>query len=97
MKRTPLRRRKRPIRRMSASRIVRHAQYHIQAVEYLRVNKCCQGCMDHRATEVHHTAGRVGDRLLDESTWMALCHPCHLLVHREPAWALERGYLVRRA
>jgi hypothetical protein len=43
------------------------------------------------ATDVHHMAGRDGDRLLDESRWIALCRPHHEHVTAHPALAIAQG------
>lgn len=48
------------------------------------------------ATDVHHTQGREGDLLLDESKWLAGCRPCHLWVEHHPDEAYRLGLKVRR-
>lgn len=44
-----------------------------------------------RASEVHHSRGRIGRLLLDRRFWIAVCIPCHDWIHdnRRAAEALE--------
>jgi hypothetical protein len=69
-------------------------QYRKQAVQFLTDNPSCQLC-GARATTVHHKQGR-GQFLLDQTTWMCICMPCHRKIHDEPKWAMEVGYLLSR-
>ena len=48
------------------------------------------------ATEVHHMAGRDGDRLMDQSLWLPVSREGHRRIHDNPAWAYRMGYLRRR-
>ena len=48
------------------------------------------------ASEVHHLAGRDGDRLLNEDLWAAACRPCHAYVTANPRIAYATGTAVRR-
>jgi hypothetical protein len=51
---------------------------------------------DHGApwsTEVHHRAGRHGQKLLDQADWMAVSRPNHERIHRRPSWARHLGML----
>lgn len=56
----------------------------------------CEACGDEIAAEIHHTGGRVGDDLLDESKFMGVCPGCSREIHANPEWAYENGYLIRR-
>lgn len=49
-----------------------------------------------RSEEIHHRRGRFGSRLNDTEFWLALCPACHRLIHQNPKWAYERGYLLHR-
>lgn len=49
-----------------------------------------------RSTEIHHRKGRFGSRLNDTQFWMATCENCHRLIHANPKWAHEKGYLLPR-
>jgi hypothetical protein len=47
-------------------------------------NPDCQASLDGCtivATECHHSAGRIGDRMLNVETFIALCHNCHMYIH----------------
>jgi hypothetical protein len=48
------------------------------------------------ATQVHHSAGRIGANLLDQSKWLAVCHNCHEWIERHPKEAKERGLSLNR-
>lgn len=48
------------------------------------------------ATQVHHMQGRVGGLLCDVSKWLPVCDGCHREITENPAWAVERGYSLRR-
>ncbi len=45
------------------------------------------------STEVHHREGRIGEKLLDESTWMAVCNDVHMWIHANPSAARAKGWL----
>ena len=59
---------------------------------FLIANPLCQaklvGCTG-KATDVHHTEGRVGENYLNMSKWKALCRSCHRWVEENPAEAKE--------
>ena len=46
-----------------------------------------------RSHDVHHTAGRLGTNLLDQSTWMAVSRKNHDRIHRCPKWARTMHFL----
>lgn len=64
----------------------------VQHDRVVRASSACAG----RASEVHHVAGRDGHRLLDESSWLAICGPCHRFVTTEPELARLLGLARRR-
>ena len=49
----------------------------------------------HKATVVHHTAGR-GANVLNQTTWKASCAPCNGFVENKDAWARDNGHKVSR-
>jgi hypothetical protein len=55
-----------------------------------------QGVCKGQATEVHHKKGRIGNDLLDETNWLALCHNCHEYVENNREFAMEKGYSIKR-
>ena len=82
---------KKPKKRKQQSR-----EYLSARETFLRAHPFCQVCEVDPATEVHHSAGRVQDLLLDERYWFALCHACHEHVHANPRWAYENGLMLER-
>lgn len=93
-RRTPLTR-SAPLPGSSPGRAAQLRRYATQRVIYLAEHPYCAICM-HRATDVHHKAGRIGALLLDETRWLPLCRPCHVRVTTQPAWAVEHGYSQSR-
>jgi|LakMenEpi03Aug12_release.lakeMendotaPanAssembly.Ray.scaffolds.fasta_scaffold1049565_2 hypothetical protein len=45
------------------------------------------------STEIHHSAGRLGENYLGVNTWFATCRECHTWVHLNPKTARENGWL----
>ena len=43
------------------------------------------------STEIHHKAGRVGDKYLRIGTWLAVCRNCHTWIEINPDAAKELG------
>lgn len=58
-----------------------------------RLTKNCKA-NNSRAREVHHRAGRHGKNLLDETTWLAVCRPCHNVIHANPNESRRRGFII---
>lgn len=48
-----------------------------------------------RSTEIHHRKGR-GKYLNEVKFWLAVCRESHDRIHKDPAWAYQRGYLLRK-
>lgn len=100
MKRTPLRRKKAlkrggGLKPMSAKRKANSAEYYRLRDIYLSEHPTCEvdRCAK-QGTDIHHKAGRIGKNYLDVSRWMACCRYHHRKIHDNPAWAVERGYLI---
>lgn len=71
-----------------------NAIYKILAVELKPLNTKCQGNLSgctHRATEIHHTAGRRGVRLIMSAYFKYLCHNCHRFCTEHSKEAKEIG------
>jgi hypothetical protein len=49
-----------------------------------------------RATEIHHKRGRTGERLNDETYWMAVSATGHNWIHKHPGEAYAKGWMVKR-
>jgi hypothetical protein len=94
MKRTPL-------RKVSKKRAVQNRKYSKLKKEFLE-GCVCTVCLDEHypdaakirsAVDVHHKHGRVGEMLNNQLFWMAVCREHHDMIHQNPAWARENGYL----
>lgn len=83
------------MRRTSRKMAVLLRKYSKQRRTYLEANPQCARC-GRPAIEIHHRAGRVGLRLLDESTWMAVCRDCHVRITEHPAEAIAEGWSLPR-
>lgn len=60
--------------------------------QYLQDHEDCQAQLDQcsqTATDIHHKAGRIGDKLNDTSDWLAVCRPCHNWIEEHPKEAKE--------
>jgi len=72
------------------------AVYKVKRVAFLERNRYCEvragGCRNF-ATEVHHSERRLGGKLTDENTFVAVCRPCHHHLETHPSWARANGYL----
>lgn len=51
-----------------------------------------EGCTK-LATVVHHTAGRTGKKLKDESDWLPSCAGCNIKVEANDGEARDKGFL----
>lgn len=62
-------------------------------------NEMCQikmeGCTG-KAVCVHHPAGRLGEKLRDQSEWVASCGSCNLQVEIKDLEAREKGFKKSR-
>ena len=95
-RRRPLLRKKR-LHPISAKRRRVSALYRSIRVEYLQKHPKCKVCHRRPASQIHHKAGRVGDKLNDIKDFLAVCFCCHRKIHDNPAWAVAKDYLVRTA
>lgn len=74
-----------PIPKESKKRAKENREYSVKAKAFKDGKECAlklKGCTG-KATEVHHQKSgyKRAESLLDESTWTALCHNCHVLTH----------------
>ena len=88
MKRTRLR----PVSKKRAKQLRAYSKIRREFLD----SKMCDACGVRPATEVHHRKGRIGNDLLDEDFFMAICRACHTQIHLNPAWAHAKDYLVRQ-
>lgn len=89
-----------PIAPRSQKRSKEEKLYSAKRVLFLLEFPMCQaniqGVCKGQATEVHHKKGRIGNDLLDETNWLALCHNCHEYVENHREFAMEKGYSIKR-
>jgi hypothetical protein len=74
-------------------------EYSKKRMLFLIANPVCQAKLVEctgEATDVHHTAGRVGDNYLNMSKWRALCRNCHTWAENNPEEAKELGLSENR-
>lgn len=90
------------IRPIASRRAKHQGRYSRLRKEYLEQNPVCHCCIERKrsptnpSVQIHHTAGREGELLNEVLFWMAICQECHDKIHRLPAWAHRKGYLLTR-
>ena len=89
-----------PIAPRSQKRSKEERLYSAKRVLFLLDFPMCQaniqGVCKGQATEVHHKAGKIGKDLIDETKFLAVCRSCHNYIENERAWAMEKGYSIKR-
>ena len=65
--------------------------------KFLIENPACKVCKSQPSSQIHHKAGRIGDKLNDVKDFLAVCFFCHRKIHDNPAWANAKDYLTRTA
>jgi hypothetical protein len=89
-----------PIAPRSQKRSLEEKLYSLRRKVFLQNHPMCeahvQGVCTGPATECHHKKGRVGNDLLDETNWLALCHNCHEYVENHREFAMEKGFSIKR-
>lgn len=88
---------RKPIPKMSSKRRLESRIYSKKRKAFLAENRVCHVCQKNgelrNSEDVHHTKGRLGGGYLDESTWLAVCRPCHMWIHEFPSAARARGLI----
>lgn len=73
------------------------AEYAILMKDFKEKNTLCKaGIPNHctnKATDIHHIAGRVGEKLNDTKDWIHICRGCHTWIHNNPKEARELNLL----
>jgi hypothetical protein len=82
-----------PLRRASKRRAAQLREYHRLHGAWLLAHPVCEICRAKRSTQVHHSKGRIGNRLNATEDWIAICSFCHEKIHSHAKWARENGYL----
>lgn len=85
---------KKAIPRTTTKRRRESEDYGVLREEWLRQHPLCEARVNHncfrQATEVHHKRGR-GKYYLDTTTWLAICHNCHIWVTENSKEAILLG------
>lgn len=89
------------IKKVSTKQQKLNAAYMVLRNAFMKNHKACEanlielaGCT-RKATECHHSKGR-GQYFLDDTTYIALCHNCHVFIENSPEWAKNKGYSFDR-
>ena len=89
-----------PIPPRSQKRSKEERLYAAKRIIFIQEHPMCEahisGICTEYATEVHHKKGRIGDDLLDETHWLALCHMCHEYIENNREFAMEKGFSIKR-
>lgn len=82
----------RSIRRVSNKQAKRLREYNKIRDKFMEENPVCMfpDC-EREATDLHHSRGRIGDNLLDPSTFKSLCREHHHYIEVNPDVAKELG------
>ena len=87
-----------PLRTRSPNRSKEEAVYLKKRMDYLYYHTNCEATVTNvcsqKATEIHHKAGRIKDKLNDEKDWLAICRSCHNWVHNHPIEARQLHLLI---
>lgn len=85
---------RKPISRFSKKRVKENRKYSAQRKEHLKEGDECEaklpGCTG-LATELHHPAGRTGEKLLSVRKCKKVCRNCHSWIEQRPKKAKELG------
>lgn len=94
------------IKKVSKTQAKRLAQYHKQRKKWfenpdnqyckLNMTEDCTADNPKEATDIHHTAGRVGSLLYEEKFWLPGDRVCHRLAHDKDKEAKQKGVSVLR-
>lgn len=89
-------RKQKPLATRSLKRAKQERTYSRLRKDFLTTRSLCEANLQrictHKATDVHHIAGRSGKLLNDTSKWMAVCRSCHNWIEEHPVESTEKGY-----
>lgn len=93
----PEKKKPKPLRKVSVKRVIENKEYTKVREAYLKVFPVCEvlNC-NNPSTEIHHKAGREGERLIDINHFLATCSTCHQYIELNPLWAKIQGYSLSR-
>lgn len=92
---------RKPLRKVSQKRAKQLAVYRRARVQFLREFPVCEACLvidpdsiPRKATDIHHMAGRIGEKLNDMNDWLPVCRDCHHWIHDNPS-AARAAFLLK--
>jgi hypothetical protein len=83
------------MKRISDRQRQRLKEYAVARGRFMQESPNCQRCGE-KATELHHSRGRIGSLLTDLRWFIGLCHSCHDFVHNNPNEARKAGLLCEK-
>jgi hypothetical protein len=91
---------KKTIRKVAKKRGHLNRQYMKLRSAYLTENQLCLWYLEEQnalipSTQIHHRRGR-GQFLLDTTTWMPVSDYGHKMIHANPKYSYEKGYMQPR-
>jgi len=86
--------RRTPLRKVSTKRAAELKIYGPRRAAFLLNKPTCEICHIKKSHDVHHKAGRLAGNYLNESTWLAVCRPCHDYIHTHPSLARKQGWII---
>jgi hypothetical protein len=93
LKRTPFKKKGSKLKPVSDKRAIENKTYSTLRKVFLE-GKMCAVYPHLRATEVHHTNKRNGERLNDLHFWLAVSREGHEYIHANPIESKEKGWLL---
>lgn len=86
-----------PLRKVSEKRKEQNSDYTFLRKTFLEIYPICEvlNC-NNKSDQIHHMAGREGERLTDVNHFLAVCDTCHKYIEINPLWAKIQGYSESR-
>jgi len=70
-------------------------EYAVARGRFMQDNPNCKAC-GAKATELHHSRGRIASLLTDTRFFLSLCAQCHRFTHEHPNEARKAGLLCEK-
>lgn len=84
------------IKQVGKSMASKMQEYSKKKREFMKKHPMCKVFPNLKATDIHHKAGRTGEKLLDERYWISVSREGHQKIHDFPLWAKEQGFSISR-
>lgn len=88
--------RRKPVNKVSDRQRKRLKEYRETKKHVLNHQAYCRVCLDNLATEVHHSRGRLGSLLCNETYLIPICMGCHRWIHDNVGEAVRRGWIDKQ-